>query len=74
MQIDLSKYDLVKIKTVVPGTEEHVYDIEVDSDDHAFLAKSPSGAIGISHNSALISLSDLSDVRMRVARSGDWWK
>ena len=74
MQIDLSKYDLVKIKTVVPGTEEHVYDIEVDSDDHAFLAKSPSGAIGISHNSALISLSDLSDDRMRGAKFGDWWK
>jgi len=73
MEIDLKKYNLKKIKSVVAAGKTHVYDIEVDSPDHAFIAKSSSGAVGISHNSALISLSNLTDDRMRRAKMGQWW-
>jgi hypothetical protein len=54
-------------------TTGHVYDIEVNHPSHAFYAESENGAVGISHNSALISLSNLSDDRMRAAKSGQWW-
>jgi len=74
MQIDLEQYDLISIDSISIGNIEHVFDIEVDSEDHAFIAKSPSGAIGISHNSAMISLSNLSDDRMRHAKAGAWWE
>lgn len=52
---------------------EKMYDIEVDHPDHFFIAKSENGAIGISHNSATLSLSNLSDDRMRNAKNGQWW-
>ncbi len=71
--INLDNYEFIKVVSVTPNKEEHVYDIEVDSEDHAFIAKSENGAIGISHNSALISLSNLTDQRMRVAKQGQWW-
>lgn len=71
--INLDNYDLIRIKSITKGKKEHVFDIEVDSDEHAFIAESPTGAIGISHNSALISFSNLSDERMRHAKSGQWW-
>lgn len=70
-------FDNVKIsfvKRVTSSKEEKTFDIEVDSELHAFVAKSKEGgAVGISHNSALISLSDLSDDRLRHAKSGQWW-
>ena len=63
-----------RIKSVSFSREVSTYDIEVDSDLHAFVAKSPQGnGVGISHNSALISLSNLSDDRMRNAKNGQWW-
>ena len=72
-EINLDDYELIEIVSITPGTKELVYDIEVDSPEHAFIAISPDGAIGISHNSACISLSNLSDERMRKAKSGQWW-
>jgi len=65
---------LTRITSVVKGRSVHTYDIEVDSELHAFTAKHPSGGIGVSHNSALISLSNLSDRRMATAKSGQWWE
>lgn len=50
-----------------------VFDIEVSHDSHLFIVRSINGAISISHNSALISLSNLSDDRMRAAKTGRWW-
>ena len=43
------------------------YDIEVE-DNHNFLCEGV-----LVHNSALISLSNLSDERMRSAKTGQWW-
>lgn len=54
--------------------QKPVMDIEVSHPDHYFLAISPNGATAISHNSALISLSNLSDERMRDCKSGKWWE
>ena len=69
--------DNVKLNKVVgikkSGRVCKTYDIEVDSTFHAFVAKHKSGGVGISHNSALISLSNLSDQRMRDAKTGQWW-
>jgi len=73
MKLDINDYEMVHVESVTDAKREHVYDIEVDSDDHAFIATSSSGAVGISHNSALISLSNLSDDRVRHAKSGRWW-
>lgn len=71
-------FDNVKVtyvKRVTPSRECKTYDIEVDSELHAFMAKSPDGeGQGVSHNSALISLSNLSDDRMRNAKTGAWWE
>jgi hypothetical protein len=67
-------YKLNKVLSVSPSGHGRAFDIEVNDDRHAFVAKSPDGAIGISHNSACISLSNLSDDRMRHAKSGEWWK
>jgi hypothetical protein len=47
--------------------EDDTYDIEVE-DAHEFFVDGY-----LSHNSALISLSNLSDERMRAAKSGQWW-
>lgn len=71
---DINNFNLVKITEVCKGRVEKVMDIEVDHPDHYFLAQSENGAMGISHNSALISLSNLSDDRMRMAKSGAWWE
>lgn len=63
------------VKSISVSRNTSTYDIEVDSKDHAFLAKSQvGGGVGISHNSALISLSNLSDDRMRNAKMGKWWE
>jgi hypothetical protein len=47
--------------------ELETYDIEVE-DDNCFVCENI-----LVHNSALLSLSNLSDSRMRNAKSGDWW-
>lgn len=73
MQIDLSKYKLTKIESVTKGKKLSVFDITLNSPEKAFIARSPDGSKGISHNSATISLSNLSDDRMRNAKSGQWW-
>lgn len=69
-------FDDVKVsfvKSVKVSRIVKTFDIEVDSDEHAFVAKGVGGGVGISHNSAMISLSNLSDERMRYAKSGEWW-
>lgn len=71
--INLEKYKKIEIIDVEDYGHMEVYDIEVDSAEHAFIAKSETGAIGISHNSACISLSSLTDDRMAKAKSGQWW-
>lgn len=48
--------------------ENKTWDIEVE-DAHEFFVDGY-----LSHNSALISLGNLSDDRMRIAKSGEWWK
>jgi intein/homing endonuclease len=64
---------IVSVETTEKVTD--TYDIEVESELHAFTAKHPeSNSIGVSHNSALISLSNLSDERMRGAKNGQWWE
>lgn len=65
---------LHKITDVILNRECKTYDIEVE-DAHCFTAKNPvDGSEAICHNSAMISLSNLSDDRMRHAKSGAWWE
>lgn len=45
MSINLENYNLKRIVSVEKGGIEHVFDIEVDHPDHAFIAQSPDGAI-----------------------------
>lgn len=47
---------------------QETWDIEVEG-SHCFIAEGI-----LSHNSALLSLSNLSDLRMRDAKSGAWWE
>ena len=47
---------------------ERTYDIEVER-SHNFVV----GGGLLTHNSALLSLSNLSDDRMRMAKTGQWW-
>lgn len=49
------------------GETEHTWDIEVEN-MHEFFCEGY-----LMHNSALISLSDLTDERMRTAKTGEWW-
>ena len=67
----------VKIKyvtEVVVSRKTPTFDIEIGSELNAFVAKhATSNAVGVSHNSAQISLSNLSDDRMRNAKTGQWW-
>lgn len=48
--------------------QKQTWDIEVE-DMHEFFCNGY-----LMHNSALISLSDISDDRLRTAKSGEWWK
>lgn len=69
-----TQFRLTKITEVEYTNEEkRVLDIEVDHPNHLYLASSKNGALGVSHNSAEISLTNLSDDRMRHAKSGQWW-
>ena len=75
VEIDSNSHDYIGIESVeYSGEIKPVMDIEVDHPNHQFLAFSSTGAKGISHNSALISLSNLSDERMRDCKSGQWWE
>lgn len=67
-------FKLRKVVSVNPAGSMAVKDIEVGDSRHSFVAKSKNGAVGVSHNSACISLSNPSDERMRHAKSGEWWK
>ena len=65
---DFSCKPVKLIKTVETNIIEETYDIEVEN-EHCFVV----GGGLLTHNSALISLSNLSDDRMRSAKSGQWW-
>ena len=73
MKITLKNYEIIDILSVEADGTHLVFDIEVDSKEHAFYATSPDGAVGVSHNSATISLSDLNSEEMSLAKSGQWW-
>lgn len=62
-------FDLVptSVVSIEKAGEAETYDIEV-ADLHCFSANGL-----VVHNSALISLSNLSDMRMRDAKAGTWW-
>lgn len=72
--INLDDYILIDIEDVFLSNEYETYDIEIE-EVNCFEARNPnSGFSSISHNSAMISLSNLSDERMRHAKSGAWWE
>lgn len=72
--INLDDYILIDIEDVFLSNEYETYDIEIE-EVNCFEARNPnSGFSSISHNSALISLSNLSDDRMRHAKAGAWWE
>lgn len=57
----------IKIKSIKYHGVVETFDIEVEG-EHSFLCEGV-----LVHNSACISLTNLSDDRMRVAKSGQWW-
>ena len=61
-------YAPVEVIEVSQGTVEQTWDIEVE-DIHEFTADGL-----VTHNSALISMSDLDDFDMSQAKSGQWWE
>lgn len=58
----------IKIKSVMEAHEDEVYDIQIEGTE-TFVAEGL-----LNHNSACLSLSNLSDDRMRAAKSGNWWE
>jgi intein/homing endonuclease len=56
------------VTDILPGAEQETYDMEIETVNRFTV----NGLIV--HNSALISLSNLSDDRMRVAKNGQWWE
>jgi len=62
-----TRYVPSKVSSVVPGRETDTYDIQVEG-----LERFTANGVVV-HNSALISLSNLSDDRMRHAKAGQWW-
>ena len=60
-------YKPVKIKRITKGGSDHTYDIQVEGDEQ-FVAEGM-----LVHNSALISLSDLDDEKMRQAKMGQFY-
>lgn len=58
----------VEVLSVEEGSVQQTWDIEVE-DIHEFTADG-----FVTHNSALISLSDLEDFGMAKAKSGAWWE
>jgi intein/homing endonuclease len=68
-QVPASNYHPTTITSIIAGDDEvDTYDIEV-----AEVAQFTVGGIVV-HNSAMISLSNLSDDRMRHAKAGAWWE
>ena len=63
-----SQFTPVSVIGIEEGGVEYTWDIEV-ADKHEFFCNGI-----LTHNSALISLSNLSDDRMRNAKSGQWWQ
>ena len=73
-KINLNDYIMCDVVNVVLSNDYQTYDIEVDQ-VNAFEAKNPYNRFSsISHNSAMISLSNLTDERMRGAKNGSWWE
>ena len=71
-EIDVCLHEITDVTSSGPPVK--TYDIEVE-DAHCFTVKNPiDGMEAICHNSAMISLSNLSDDRMRNAKSGAWWE
>ena len=60
-------YAPVELLDIQDAGEQQTWDIEVEA-IHCFTADNL-----LTHNSALLSLSNLSDERMRKAKSGQWW-
>ena len=58
----------VEVLSVELGSTQQTWDIEVE-DIHEFTADGL-----VTHNSALISMSDLDDFDMSQAKSGQWWE
>jgi len=65
------KIKLHRITGVEEVASAQTYDIAVNK-VHAFSAKSESGLISVSHNSACINLFSVDDVEMSNAKVGDW--
>lgn len=57
----------IKVLGIESNKPEICYDIQVENDE-CFIAEGI-----LSHNSALISLSDLTDYRMQTAKTGQWY-
>jgi ribonucleoside-triphosphate reductase (thioredoxin) len=69
-----TSYRLVGVTSVEEFEAQDTYDIEV-SEVHAFNARNEkSGATSVSHNSAMISLFDLTDEAMLTCKFGNWWE
>lgn len=73
MTINHMRYDMPLVPTAVTAIEEDsegvdTYDISVDG-----LERFTANGLVV-HNSATISLSNLSDDRMRDAKAGQWWE
>ena len=58
----------IRVNSIEESTETECYDIQVEG-AQSFIAEGI-----LVHNSALISMSDLNDDKMRVCKSGEWWK
>lgn len=65
--ISLEKHIPIKIKSISDGDIRPCYDLQV-ADTECFCAEGL-----LTHNSALISLSDLEDSRIATCKHGEWW-
>ena len=61
-------YRPIRVLYTQEGKEKIVYDIQVENDE-CFIVDGL-----LTHNSAMLSLSNPSDDRMRNAKSGNWWE
>jgi ribonucleotide reductase-like protein len=57
-----------KVESIVLQDADETFDLQIEEDE-CFIANGH-----LTHNSALISLSNLTDQRMRNAKSGQWWE
>lgn len=64
----LENVKLTRVAAVQKGRTCQTFDIEVDSEMHAFVARNSSGGVGISHNSAQIAIGDCDDLQFLTAK------